>query len=141
MNGRKVRECKMKEYNFTGTGTILRILLRRDRFLLPIWILLPLLIFAGQISFIGAMPDWQEVIAELSGSPLASAWLGPIVPLSKEGAILWRGMLQSAIAVMLGSSLTAIRHTRTEEQAGRSELVLGRSVGRHAPLTAALVLS
>ena len=141
MSGGRVKECKIKEYNFTETGTILRMLLRRDRFLLPIWILLPLLIFAGQISFIGAIPDWKEFIAELSASPLTSAWLGPIVPLSKEGAILWRGMLQSAIAVMLGSSLTAIRHTRTEEQAGRSELVLGRAVGRHAPLTATLILS
>lgn len=136
----KTKGSKVKGGNFTGTGVILRMFFRRDRLVMPIWIFLPLLIFAGQVSFIGAMPDWQEFITELSANPLASAWLGPIVPLSKEGAILWRGMLQSAMVVMLGSAFTAIRHTRSEEQAGRSELVFGQAAGRYAPLTAALIL-
>lgn len=131
----------MKEHPFAGTGKLLTLYLRRDRFILPVWILLPMIIAAGQISFVGAMPDWQTFIAELSASPLASAYLGPIFPLSMEGAILWRAMLQGATVVMMGTALTVIRHTRTEEQAGRTELISGRAVGRYANLTAALVLS
>lgn len=87
------------------------------------------------------MPDWQMFLDELSESPVTTAILGPIVPLSIEGAILWRGLVQASIAVMFGAALTMIRHTRTEEESGRNELILGRPVGRYANLTAALIVS
>jgi ABC-2 type transport system permease protein len=131
----------MKENHFAGTGKLLKLYLRRDRIVLPVWILLPMLIIMTQMSFVKAMPDWQVFIAELSKSPLTSAILGPIVPLSIEGAILWRGLLQASIAVMFGAALTMIRHIRTEEASGRNELILGRPVGRYANLSAALILS
>ena len=127
--------------NFAGTGKLLKLYLRRDRILLPVWVLLPVILLMGQMSFVKAMPDWQVFITELSASPLTSALLGPIVPLSIEGAILWRGLLQATIAVMFGAGLSLIRHTRTEEASGRNELILGRSVGRYANLTAALILT
>jgi ABC-2 type transport system permease protein len=131
----------MKKTNFTGTGKLLKLYLRRDRIVLPIWVLFALLVIAGQMSFVKAMPDWQVYIVELSESHLASALLGPVVPLSIEGAILWRGMLQASITVMFGAALTMIRHTRTEEASGRNELILGRPTGRYANLSAALILS
>ncbi len=127
--------------HIAGTGKLLKLYLRRDLILLPIWILLPIIVIAGQMSFVKAMPDWQVFIAELSASPVTSALLGPVVPLSIEGAILWRGLLQASIAVMIGAALTMIRHTRTDEASGRNELILGRPVGRYANLSAALVLS
>src|SRR5690554_473792 len=131
----------MNKCHFAGTGKLLQLYLRRDRIVLPIWVLLPLMLLAGQMSFVRAMPDWRVFIEELSASPLTSALLGPIVPLSIEGAIMWRGLLQASIAVMLGAALTVIRHTRTEEAAGRNELILGRPIGRYANLTAAFILS
>lgn len=131
----------MKGNHFSGTGKLLKLYLRRDRMILPIWIFLALMVIAGQMSFIKVMPDWQVFIAELSESPLTSTLLGPVVPLSMEGAILWRGLLQASITVMLGAALTTIRHTRSEEASGRNELILGRSVGRYANLSAALILS
>jgi len=131
----------MKENRFTGTGKLLKLYLRQDRIILPIWILLPMIFIMGQLSFVKAMPDWQVYITELSSSPLTASLLGPIVPLSIEGAILWRGLLQASIAVMIGAALTMIRHTRTEEASGRNELILGRPVGRYANLSATLVLS
>lgn len=131
----------MKGNHFAGTGRLLKFYLRRDRIVLPIWILLPIILIMGQMSFVKAMPDWQVFIAELSASPLTASLLGPIVPLSIEGAILWRGLLQASIAVMFGAALTMIRHTRTEEASGRNELILGRPVGRYANLSAALILS
>jgi ABC-2 type transport system permease protein len=131
----------MKENHFAGTGKLIKFYLRRDRIVSPIWILLPIFLIMSQMSFVKAMPDWRMFIAELSASPLTSAILGPIVPLSLEGAILWRGLLQASIAVMFGAALITIRHTRTEEASGRNELVLGRPVGRYANLSAALILS
>ncbi|MGI6746903.1 MAG: ABC transporter permease [Anaerovoracaceae bacterium] len=131
----------MRGTYFIGTGKLLKLYLRRDRIILPIWILLPMILIAGQISFVKAMPDWQVFITELSESPLTAAYLGPIVPLNMEGAILWRGMLQASLAVMIGAAFTMIRHTRTEEASGRNELIFGRPVGRYANLTAAMILS
>ena len=80
----------MKGNHFAGTGKLLKLYLRRDRIILPVWILLALLVIYGQVSFVKAMSDWQVYITELSESPLTSALLGPVVPLSMEGAILWR---------------------------------------------------
>lgn len=130
----------MAESNFKGTLKLLRFFFRRDRFILPVWVFLPLLLIAGQISFINSMVDWQQFMAELSANPLTNAILGPIVPLSKEGAILWRGMLQGAIALMIGSSFTVIRHTRSDEESGRYELIYGNGKGRYAVITAAIIL-
>lgn len=131
----------MNLHHFTGTGTLLRLILRRDRFLLPIWVLLPLIIVWGQVSFVMTLPDWQVFLAELTANPLTRAWLGPVVPLNLTGAILWRSAIQGALTVMIGSLLTVIRHTRSEEDAGRSELLRGSVVGRYAHLTAALLVT
>lgn len=131
----------MKSNKFEGTIKLFKFYLRRDRFILPIWALLPAVLLAGHLFFVEAMEDWRVFITELSSNPLTQAYLGPIVPLSKEGAILWRAMLQGSMAIMLGAALTTIRHTRTEEAAGRCELIYSKSVGRYASITASLILS
>src|SRR5699024_9245549 len=45
------------------------------------------------------------------------------------------------IAAAFMSITTVSRHTRVEEQTGRAELVRANVVGRHAPLTAALIMT
>lgn len=131
----------MRGNNFHGTFKLLKLYLRRDRFILPIWTTIPMILLAGQASFVGAMADWREFITELSASPLITAYLGPIVPFSEEGVVLWRAMLQGSMAVMLGATLTTIRHTRTEEVSGRNELIFSKAVGRFANVMASLILS
>jgi len=76
----------MKQSDFIGTAKLLRLYLRRDRIILPIWISLALMVIVGQVSFVKGMADWKIFITELSESPLTSALLGPVVPLSIEGA-------------------------------------------------------
>lgn len=127
--------------NFVGTFNLLRLAIRRDRFSLPVWILLPCLAFWGQISFTLAMPDWQAFLTELSASPLTEAILGPIVPLTMEGAIMWRSTVQGALVLMIAAPLVVIRHTRSEEASSRAEFYLSRPVGKFAPFMAALILS
>jgi ABC-2 type transport system permease protein len=118
----------MKGNNFTETKKLLKFFIRRDRFILPVLALLPMVLLSGQVSFVDAMENWKEFITELSSSPLTQAYLGPIVPLSKEGAVLWRAMPQGSMAVMLGAALTTIRHTRTEEASGRTELIFSKDL-------------
>jgi ABC-2 type transport system permease protein len=54
--------------------------------------------------------------------------------------IVWRAGLVFTI-VGLASLLTVIRHTRTDEEAGRRELLGATVVGRNAPLAAALLVT
>jgi len=58
-----------------------------------------------------------------------------------SGAIVWRGTSQLALVMGIGSLLTVIRHTRADEETGRSELLRACAVGPYASLTAALLLA
>ncbi|MGI5837656.1 MAG: ABC transporter permease [Chloroflexota bacterium] len=125
----------------TGTGNLIRLILRRDRIWLPIWVLLPMLVTWGQVSFVMALPDWREFVTEMIANPLTGAILGPVMPVSVAGAIIWRSAVQGAMVLAIASLLTMIRHTRTEEESGRTEMIRGGVVGRYANLTAALALT
>ena len=59
--------------------------------------------------------------------------------MSLGGLTAWKIGVTEFILVALMSLLTVVRHTRTEEETGRLELVGATVVGRYAPLTAALV--
>jgi len=90
-----------------------------------------------------AMADkgMQSVLAEFDKDPLVSAVLGPVMSFDLSGAIVWRGTSQMALVLGIGSLLTVIRHTRRDEETGRSELIRAYAVGPYANLTAALLLA
>ena len=133
----------MKTSDFAGTGTLFRLFLRRDRFLLPIWILLPVFLVLGVATTFTAMANqgMERVLAEFDNDPLVSALLGPVMSFDLPGAVVWRGVSQVALTLGIASLLTVIRHTRTDEETGRSELSRAYVVGRYANLTAALILT
>ncbi|MGF1471468.1 MAG: ABC transporter permease [Rubrobacteraceae bacterium] len=124
-----------------GTGTLFRLILRRDRILLPIWILwfaaLPTF-FATGFEELYPTAAARQAFADTAGSnPGLVALYGPLFDSSIGGLLAWRaGIIPVVLAVV--SLLTVIRHTRTEEEAGRRELLGSAVVGRHAPLAAAL---
>jgi ABC-2 type transport system permease protein len=129
----------------TGTGRLLRLALRRDRILLPVWILsLGVLLLASVASIAGlygAQADRVQYAVAVAPSVVARAFEGPIFGTSL-GAILMTetlGMFSVLVAIM--SLQAVVRHTRLEEETGRAELVGSAVVGRHAPLTAALLLT
>lgn len=135
----------MKTSDFTGTGTILKLILLRDRFLLPIWIFIPVFLVLGMaVTFIAMNNQDQGLLRALNqfnSDPLVSSILGPIMTIDLSGAIVWRAISLLALTLGVGSLLTVIRHTRTDEETGRSELIRAYIVGRHANLTAALILT
>ncbi|MGV1037409.1 MAG: ABC transporter permease [Candidatus Nanopelagicales bacterium] len=131
---------------FIGTGPLLRLALRRDRILLPIWLAL----FAGMGAIsasatVGLYPTEQSrVIAATAANatPSLVALYGPIYDATSLGALsmLKMTVMGAAMVAILMTMLT-IRHTRAEEEAGRLELVEAGVVGRFAPLAAALGLT
>ena len=72
-------------------------------------------------------------------NPSLVALNGPLFGVSLGGLTAWKIGATEFILVALMSLLTVVRHTRTEEETGRLELVGATVVGRYAPLTAALL--
>lgn len=130
-----------------GTGTLLRFAARRDRVRVPLWVAA---IAAGVVgtaaSSPGLYPDAasREARAALMTSPAAIALGGPRIGLDDYtlGAMLTNEMLGYAVVfVALMSIFLVVRHTRADEEAGRTELLRASVVGRHAPLASALAFA
>jgi ABC-2 type transport system permease protein len=128
----------------TGTGALVRLILRRDRIMLPIWIVLVALVPIGIASSFATLYPTAAALqayADLSmNTPATVAVLGFVYSPTLGGLTVWRTGLQSTFLIVPASVLFVIRHTRTDEEAGRRELLAGSVVGRYAPLTAALLV-
>ena len=79
-------------------------------------------------------------VASIMASPAQRALYGNVYNDSVGAVGIWKaGVLHALIAVAV--ILTVIRHTRAEEETGRTELLDSTAVGRYASLTAALILT
>jgi ABC-2 type transport system permease protein len=128
----------------TGTGQLIRLILRRDRVILPLWVVLLAVIPAVYVtSFNGLFPtdaDRLEYARVSAGNAGFVALYGPLHGQSLGELVAWRGGFLP-VMIALCSVLTVIRHTRAEEEAGRTELVGAAVVSRHAGLAAALIVT
>ncbi|MFL6141516.1 MAG: ABC transporter permease [Labedaea sp.] len=129
-----------------GTGSLVRLALRRDRIMLPVWILVFVSFATSSASAtIGLYPTLEsrvQLAAGVNANPALLAMYGWVFDETSIGAVAMFKM------VALGGTLVAIlaillvtRHTRAEEEAGRLELIGATVVGRHAALTAALIVA
>lgn len=131
--------------NFTGTTGLLRLYLRRDRVVAPLWILLlsvPLsTVYVGSTEAVyPTAADRAAFAASIMASPAQRALYGTVYNDSLGAVGIWKaGMFHLLIAVAV--ILTVIRHTRADEENGRTELLESTAVGRFAGLTAALTLT
>lgn len=139
------RTVQQRSSNFTGTLGLLRLYLRRDRVVLPLWVLLlsvPLAtVYIGSIEKVyPTAADRAAFAASIVASPAQRALYGQVYNDSLGAVGIWKaGMFHVLIAVAV--ILTVIRHTRADEETGRAELIDSTAVGRYASLTAALVLT
>jgi ABC-2 type transport system permease protein len=131
--------------NFSGTFGMLRLYLRRDRISLPLWVLLlsvPLAsVYVGSVLALYPNEAGRAgFAASIMASPAQRALYGQVYNDSPGAVGIWKaGMFHLLIAVAV--ILTVIRHTRADEETGRTELVDSTAVGRYASLGAALLLS
>lgn len=129
----------------TGTLRLLRLFLRRDRIVLPLWVLLlsvPLsTVYVASIESVYPQPAQRAAfVASVMASPAQRALYGPIYNDSVGATALWKaGIFHALIGIAV--ILTVIRHTRGDEESGRTELLDSTVVGRYAGLTAALLLA
>jgi ABC-2 type transport system permease protein len=128
----------------TGTTQLVRLFLRRDRVVAPLWILaMGLVPLVYAVSFEGLYPtaaDRQAFYEATLRTPAELALVSPIFGSDLGALVTWRAGLLLTL-VPLAAILTVIRHTRAEEDAGRTELIGATAVGHDAGLTAALVVT
>ncbi|WP_156765663.1 ABC transporter permease [Mycobacterium sp. 1245499.0] len=130
---------------FSGTLSMLRLYVRRDRISMPLWVLLlsvPLAtVYVGSIEKVyPTASDRAGFAAAIMASPAQRALYGQVYNASLGAVGIWKaGMFHVLIAVAV--ILTVIRHTRADEENGRTELVDSTAIGRYAALSAALLLS
>ncbi|MGW5050699.1 ABC transporter permease [Actinokineospora sp. NPDC004072] len=130
----------------TGTWNLIRLALRRDRVILPIWIvLLGLIPVSGITAYEQLFPDAASRAALSAGAgsnPSIAVLFGPAYDLTTAGGFTaWRFGMFTALFAALMAIFTVTRHTRAEEDSGRLELLGSAVVGRYAALTAALAVA
>ncbi|MEU9155840.1 ABC transporter permease [Streptomyces sp. NPDC048417] len=127
----------------TGTGTLLRFALRRDRLTTPVWIAVNALMVLSMPNTLktlyGTESERTHLVRQLGTNASFRALIGPLHDTSLGGLTAWRVGVYAGLLAAVTSLLIVVRHTRDEEETGRAELLASGAVGRRASLTAALL--
>ena len=131
----------------TGTLALARLSVRVDRIRALVWVL-----GAGAMGFyfahaIQIIAEDDTALASLAGlyaDPVGRMMVGPGFGMddpTHERFFAAGYAVFIYIVIALMSIFTVVRHTRADEQAGRAELVRANVVGRHATLTATVLVT
>lgn len=126
-----------------GTSSLLRLALRRDRVLLPVWVAALVLSCVSSVrATVDLYPDPAsrlEAARSLDDNPVLVAFYGPIADVHSLGAVAtFKLLLLGGVLLAMLCSVLVRRHTRVEEESGRAELLSATAIGRHALLAAAV---
>lgn len=130
----------------TGTAELVRLALRRDRIMLPVWVgVFVVMAFGSASATADLYPSVQsrfEAASSMNGTPSLVALYGKVYDPGSLGELAtWKLNGFGAALVALLAIIIVVRHTRGEEEQGRLELVGSTVVGRQAALTAALLVA
>jgi len=126
-----------------GTGQLTRLALRRDRIALPASVYVIVAAVAGTAYTFKKLYPTAAGRAALAatgeGNPALRFLYGRLNGDSIGSLTTWRYGIWAGIFAALVAIFVVVRHTRTDEEAGRLELVGSAAVGRDAPLVAGLI--
>jgi ABC-2 type transport system permease protein len=127
----------------TGSLTLLRSYLRRDRWLVLWWSVAGTILYYSQAVSVKGLyatqAEFDKAAASMQGNAAFVAMAGPARALNTIGGqVTWQASGGGAVVAGLMTMLVIGRHTRAEEESGRDELVRATAVDRTAPLAAAL---
>lgn len=131
--------------SLVGTSQLVRFILRRERLRLASWIAVLTLVPVGTaVAFTELYQSEAErarLAATVASNPAIVSFLGPVYDSNVGALTAWRVGTIGSLLVGLMTVLTVIRNTREEEETGRRELLGSTVLGRHASLTAALLVA
>ncbi len=130
---------------FTGTLALTRLAIRRDRIQLPVWILgLTLMLWVQAASIAEVFPTARERAAQAAieaGNAVSLLFNGPALGSSLGAIITVETSFLVIVFIPVMSLMAVVRHTRQNEETGRSELIGATVVGRYASLTSGLIVA
>lgn len=133
--------------SLAGTAALVRFLLRRDRVKLSAWVgglalmmvyvcaVIPA-VYPSEQDLDGAVAEWEDPAGRMLVGPGHGSADPSYAAVTANGLGLWPLILVALMSIFL-----VVRHTRAEEQSGRTELVQAAAVGRRVPLTATLIVA
>lgn len=129
-----------------GTGSLVRLALRRDRVLLPVQVVVVALLLVSTVAAVTDVYGTQASRDRLSATMgVDAAFLALLGPYENTGSVAstswWRVGVFLLVVVAVLAVLAVVRHTRAEEEAGRLELVRAARVGVLAPLATGLTVA
>lgn len=141
----KVIGGEMMRNEFAGTATLTFLAFKRDWLKLLIWLaVITTLVTSVGIAMKDLMPTHEEVMKQIvvrAESPAIRLFDIPAAGISVESAMLMRSSILIGIMIVLVSMQTIIRHTRQNEETGRTEMISSTAVGKYSSLTAGLIVA
>ena len=129
----------------TGTSRLLRLAARRDRVLIPVSaVTLAAVVAASAQATFDLYPDASMAggaLRETLDNPALVALYGPVASATIDALATFKTVLMGGVFLCMLAYVVVRRHTRTEEEEGRLELLGSGVVGRRAPLAAAVLLA
>jgi ABC-2 type transport system permease protein len=127
-----------------GTQLLLVTALRRDRLLLPLWALLIVVVAVGGGASVDSTYPTEQAVQDrydqIQALPMFVLFQSQAFAATSEALVAQQAFGGTTIFAAIGAVLFVVRHTRSEEQRGRLELVRSSAVGHAAPLAAAVLL-
>lgn len=129
---------------FENTGKLVHFVLRRERFSSTLWIILLSafsIALAPMLAQIFDAPAREALIVTID-NPAMIAMLGPIYGIDNytSGAMYFNMMIQWVIiTAAIMNILLIVRHTRSDEEQGRTNLLRSLPTGRFSNLCAAMI--
>ena len=127
----------------TGLGATLRLVVRRDRIQLVVWLLLYVAMAASAYSTAKTnyadQASLDSAARAASENPSLVAMFGPVYSATTGAVGMIKMVVMMAAALGLLTGLLVIRHTRADEESGRREMLGASAIDRTAPPLAALI--
>ena len=127
-----------------NTTALIRLILRRYGVWQPLWIGTVTLFVTTTVATIQQLLPLAEArlqyAGEIAANPVILLMQGPAYGDSLGAVAAQQRGAATMIFAALASVILLVKHTRSDEEQGRQELIGSAAVARQAPLTAALIV-
>ncbi len=133
--------------SLVGTGSLVRLAARRSRIMLVVWTYIFIATaWSGGATLKGLYPTVQSRLEAATSNNRTTAIVAMYGRVSDPTSLgntqaMLKTLVFGALMVAVLTIIVMVRHTRAEEESGRLELLGATVVGRHAALTAALLVA
>jgi ABC-2 type transport system permease protein len=128
--------------NFYNTGRLVRFMLRRERVIATIWIVILVafsVILAPGLDEMFPDDAAREGVMAIYDNPVMVSMMGPIYGNTTGAMYASMMLLWYLIAVAVMNIFLAVRHTRADEEQWRAEVIRSLPIGRLANVHAAMI--